>query len=367
LDLAFVISGRTIPAIVMMLVGGAYVDRLSRRAVMFTSDTVCGISVLAVTYLIATGRARLWELFLLSVVFGIASSFFKPASTAIVRDILPGELLVSASSLTSLSQSLAQYLLGPLAGGVIVAVIGTGWAFGIDGISFAVSAACLAAMRDFTGVRAASSRLLDGVMEGLRYCYSQRWLWWSMLAVGLANLVCFVPFVILEPLLVRNVFDAGPVALGIMYAASGGGGALASVIGARRKPPRRRVVSIWYSWMMAGICSALVGLSPWLWLSVMFAGAAWGSVTYGNILWFPLLQQETPPELLGRVSSIDWMFSLALSPLGTIAGGAAVLAIGVRPTLLIGGAMAAATGAVLLIPGMTAPDERPVKQVSPVR
>lgn len=82
----------------------------------------------------------------------MASAFFRPAATAIVRDILPPELLVSASSLSSLGQSLALFLVGPLAGGVIVATAGTGWAFGIDGASFAVSAACLAAMRRTAGL-----------------------------------------------------------------------------------------------------------------------------------------------------------------------------------------------------------------------
>ena len=56
----------------------------------------------------------MWELAALSATFGIASAFFKPASTAIPADILPPGLLVSASSLSSLSQSLGQYLVGPL-------------------------------------------------------------------------------------------------------------------------------------------------------------------------------------------------------------------------------------------------------------
>jgi MFS family permease len=367
LDLALVVSGRTIPAVILLLIGGTIVDRLPRRAVMLVSDTVCAVSVSVMAVLIATGRARLWELFLLAIVFGSANAFFRPASTAIVRDILPSDLLVSASSLSSLSQSLAQYLLGPLAGGVIVAAVGNGWAFGIDGASFAVSAACLAAMRNVVGVRAAGSRLLAGVMEGLRFCYSQRWLWWSMIALGVANLTSFVPLYILEPLLVKRAFHAGPVALGVMFAASGGGGALASLIAARRETPRRRVTAMWSAWAAAGLCAAAIGLSPWLWMAIAFAGLSWGLSTYGNILWFPLLQQETPAELLARVSSVDWLFSLALSPFGTIAGGAAAAIIGVRITLIAGGVMTAATGAVLLIPGVTDPDQRATTHVSGTR
>ncbi|HEY5361547.1 MAG TPA: MFS transporter [Streptosporangiaceae bacterium] len=358
LDLALVVSGRALPSVFLLLLGGTLVDRLSRRFVMLGSDIVCGISVSLTAILIAAGKVQVWELFLLSLIFGAASAFFRPAATAIVRDILPSDLLVPASSLSSFSESVSQYLFGPLAGGVIVAASGTGWAFAADGASFAVSAICLAAMRNVTGAKAARSRILTGMIEGLRYCYSQRWLWWSLIAIGLANLTCFVPFVILEPLLVRNVFHAGPIALGCMYAASGAGGALASLVAARRQPPVRRVATIWTAWTAAGLCGVVIGLSAWLWMSVLFAGLTWGLATYGNILWLPLIQQATPPELLGRVSSVDWMFSLALSPLGTIAGGAAAGAIGIRLTLIAGGALATAAGAVLLIPGVRDPDKQ---------
>jgi len=298
LDLALVVSGRTIPAVFLLLFGGTLVDRMSRRLVMIASDTICGISVSIAAFIIAAGDAQLWQLFLLTFIFGTSAAFFKPAATAIVRDILPPELFTSASSLSSLSQSLSQYLFGPLVGGIIVVAIGTGWAFELDGVSFGVSAACLIAMRNITAVRAHKSRFMTGIMQGLRYCYSQRWLWWSIIAVGIANLACFAPFVILEPLLVRNVFHAGPIWLGIIYAASGGGGVLAAVLAARRPAPARLIVTIWAAWAGAGLSTLCVGLSPLIWMSVIFAGLTWGLVTYGNIIWTPLLQRETPGEIL---------------------------------------------------------------------
>ena len=97
------------------------VDRMPRRLVMLASDAICGASVGLAAILIAIGNVRLWELAALSAVFGIASAFFKPATTAIPPEVLPPELLVSAGSLSSLSESTAQYMLGTLGGGLIVA------------------------------------------------------------------------------------------------------------------------------------------------------------------------------------------------------------------------------------------------------
>jgi hypothetical protein len=83
-------------------------------------------------------------------------------------------------------------------------------------------------------------------------------------------------------------------------------------------------------------------------------------VYYGNIVWFSTLQARTPATLLGRVSSVDWLLSLSLTPLGTLVASAAVVAIGIRPTVLIGGLIAAAAGAILLIPGVSESDKADV-------
>lgn len=358
LDLSLVVGARTVPPLILLLVGGTLVDRLSRRAVMLISDTACGISLALLTILIITHRDRVQEIFILSVILGISTSFFRPAATAIIRDILPAELLVPANSFTSLSQSIGFSVIGPLGGGVIVAAVGYSWAFGIDAASFAVSAACLAAMRNITELKAAKERIASGMMEGLRYSRSLPWLWWSMIALGVANVGAFTLFTVMQPLLVENIFHDGSSALGIMIAVGGGGRIIASTIATRRDPPSRRMMTTWTSWTTFGLCGMFMGLSPWLWMAIACWGIMQGMVAYGDIIWLSTVQEETPPTLLGRVSSIDWLLSLSLTPFGTVAGGAVVLAIGVRSAVVACAAITAASGAVLLIPGVTDLDKR---------
>src|SRR5712691_1352104 len=297
IGLAIVLAARTVPSIVLLLIGGMVVDRLSRRSVMLASDVTCGLALGALTILAVAHAERLPVFVVLAVILGAASAFFRPASTAIVRDVVPQELLVPANSLSSLSDSLAQLVVGPLLGGVLVADVGPTWAFGIDAATFAVSAACLAAMRSITEVRAVKERLTRGMAEGLRYCRSQKWLWWSLLALGLANLACFAPATVEAPLVVRDAFHGGAVAFGIMVTAIGSGGAIASVIAGRLPAPRRPVVSMWTAWTAAGILAAAVGLAPWLWLVIALSGLSWGMVFYANIIWMSALQARTPARL----------------------------------------------------------------------
>lgn len=351
-DLALVLTVDQLPTVLLLLIGGALVDRLSRRQVMLISDTVSGLSIALVAAAIASGHAHLWQLLILSFVFGVSTALYLPASAAIIPDILPTELLNSANSLISLSQSLGQYLVGPLAGGVIVATAGSAWAFGVDGITFLVSAACLAAFHLPAKQSEPSSSILAEVKVGLKYSRERRWLWWNMIAMGIANLAAYLPLFVILPLLVNHVFRAGSLALGTIYAASGVGGALASVYLKRRGAPRRRMAAMWVAMGIASLSVSLVGASPYLWLAVVFAGTLWGGVTYGNIIWMTAMQENVPPELLGRVSSLDLLLSIAMGPMGFLLGGAAANWFGARTTLVLGGAIALAAAGVAFVPGV---------------
>lgn len=76
------------------------------------------------------------------------------------------------------------------------------------------------------------------------------------------------------------------------------------------------------------------------------------------------MQVAVPPEMLGRASSVDWMFSICLSPLGIVFAGALAGSIGVRDTVLLGAALSAATCAVVFAPGFRDPDRPDYRPVS---
>jgi hypothetical protein len=240
-------------------------------------------------------------------------------------------------------------------------VAGTAWAFGIDAITFVVSVVSLAAMRiTAQPAPATGDSVLGDVKAGLRYTRSQPWLWWSMVALGIANVVSFVPIVVLEALLVKNVFKGGSLALGTLYASNGLGRSLAAGYVKRRGAPRRRLLAMWLAWSAEGVFALLLGLSPTVWTAAICVGAVGVCGSYGNVIWFPTMQERIPRDLLGRVSSLDWLLSLALAPLGTVLGGALAGVAGVRLTLVVGGALAMCTGGVLFVPGVRDPDRHAV-------
>jgi predicted MFS family arabinose efflux permease len=356
IGLSYVLAARLLPAVVFVLIGGAIVDRVPRRLVMLASDLARGVAVTVITVLVATGAIHLAALVVMAFVFGLADALFFPASTAITPELVPTEELVGASALSGTSTQLAQILIGPAVGGLIVGLVGTAWGFGIDAASFAVSAACIAAMAARSKPSPSNDSPLRDVIDGLRYCRSQRWLWVSILGSALGNFVAFSPLGALLPLLVEHSLHGGGIALGLVLAAGGLGGSAASLLLGHRGAPRRRVLHLWLGWGLSGLGVVGLGFVPDVWLAAGVAFVIYALDVYGSVLWNPLMQQAVPAAMIGRVSSVDYFFGFALGPLGLVAAGAAAQAIGVRPTLVIGGAITALTTFIPLLPGVGDPE-----------
>jgi MFS family permease len=357
--LSFVLAARIVPAVCLLLIGGVVVDRAPRRLTMLAADVGRGIAVGLIALAAATGAARLWQLVVMAVVFGVADAFFAPASTAIVPELLPADLLVQGSSLAASSKQACQRLIGPALGGLLVAASGTAGAFAADAASFAAGAACLLAVSSphrpaMTG--GARPSLLAQAREGLRYCASRRWLWLAISNHGFVNLIAVAPLSVLVPLLVEQVMRQNGAVLGLVLAAGGLGGLTGAIAAGRIQVRRRRVTATWLATGTAG--AALAGLaaasSPWY--AAAFFALLWAFATYANALWMPILQEQVPREMLGRASSIEWIFSFAGTPVGIIGAGLLSARIGVRPVLLAAGILAALATLAVMVPGVRDPE-----------
>ena len=169
----------TIPMILCLLFGGVAVDRFPRVRLMLASDLLrAGVTVL-IAALAFLQWLELWHIFVLSAIFGIVDAFFSPAYTALIPDLVPSELLPSANSLRSISTQAAQFI-GPVIAAAIIALGGTSLAFALDGISFALSAACLGMFPRASVPRLPAEKakgvLLD-MREGISTVLHSPWLW----------------------------------------------------------------------------------------------------------------------------------------------------------------------------------------------
>ncbi len=368
LDLAYVLAARAVPSVVFALVGGVVVDGVPRRLAMLASDTVRGLAVGLVAVLLARHELHMWELIVMSVVFGTADAFFFPAATAIVPELLEPGLLAQGNALGQLSGQLTQGLIGPAAGGVIVSAIGFAWSFATDAISFAVSAGCLLAMKLRTARREAQGTAIAEALQGIAYVRSQRWLIASLLGAALANFVGMAPLTVLLPLLVRNVLHASSLSLGMVFASGGAAGVVASLVVARLGSPRRFVTVLWVAYAVGGVAMASLALAANVWVAGALNAVEVGLLIYGDVLWFSMMQRLVPREFLGRVSSLVFLLAFSLGPLGILLGGVVAAGVGTRTTLAAGGlASALLCVLVLVTPGVRDPERGDVAPVEALR
>jgi MFS family permease len=358
----------TVPLIALLLLGGVISDRHSRRRVMLIADLGRATLLVLLGALALSGALRLWQMMVIVAFYGAAQAFFDPASDAILPELLPDWQLGEANALEQVVRPLALRLAGPALGGVLVGLLGPGSAFLADGATFLVSAAALWSMsarastappRDSpVRLRLAATRELR---EGFSYVRRHVWLWGTFVSAGIAYLLFMGPTEVLLPFMVKHVLHGSGMQLGLVLGAGGLGSVACALAMARSGLPTRSITFIYLVWTLATLAVAGYGLATAIW-QLMLASLAFNLLeTAGTIVWATMKQRHVPHELLGRVSSLDWLISLALLPLSLALTGPLSAMLGVRTTLLAAGlAGAAATLGGLMLPGMRRTDLLPL-------
>jgi hypothetical protein len=385
----------SVPLILLLLLGGVVSDRYDRRRVMLLADLLRAALLLLLGALALSGTLRLWHMAAIVAVYGGAQAFFDPASEAIVPELLPAAQLAPANALDQLARPLALRLAGPALGGLFLGLLGPGAAFLLDAATFMVSATTLWLMSSRAvasrrlGVAAAGGGGSPGsavggpldiaaggppgpaeggllgsdtaaeLREGWSYVRRHVWLWGTFASAGLAYLLFMGPTEVLLPFMVKHVLHGSGTQLGLVLAAGGLGSLACALAMGRSGLPSRSLTFIYLVWTLATLAVVGYGLATAIW-QLMLASLAFNLLeTAGTIVWATLKQRHVPGELLGRVSSLDWLVSIGLLPVSLALTGPLSAVLGVRTTLIAAGlAGAAATLGGLMLPGMRSVDRR---------
>jgi MFS family permease len=321
-----------------LLTGGIISDRVERRRVLIAAD-IARAAVLAVTGALSlAGVLEIWHLVALAVLYGAGEAFFGPAFGALVPEIVAPHHLVQANSLDQLVRQAAERLFGPAVGGLVVAGVGAGGAFLVDAGTFAISAACIWGLRVRSLPIAAIERSARRELrEAVAFVRSQAWLWSTLVAASLSLLLFLGPLEVLLPFVVRNDLDAGAGGYGAILAAAGAGSVITSLIVSQRGPPRRYLTFAYGMWTVSTVAFIAYAVGTALWQFMAFAVLFGACETAGMVVWGTLMSSRVPPELRGRVHSLDWFVSIGLTPVSFALTGPVSKAIGVDATLVVAG------------------------------
>ena len=316
---------------------GVFVDRWNRHRIMVVTQSLSMIQAFLLAFLTLTGRITIWQIILLSMSLGLINAFDMPARQSFVvemvekRSDLPNAIALNSSMVNSAR------LIGPAIAGILVAAVGEGFCFLINGITYmSVIFALLAMKLKKKPERRHSNNIFHDIKEGFRYSFGFIPIRSILLFLGLVSFIG-MPYTILMPVFARDILHGGPYLLGFLMSAGGIGALLGGIYLASRKTVRGLGRILAAAAGIFGISLILFSTSRILWFSLfMMLIGGFGMLIYiasSNTI----LQTITEDDKRGRVMSFFTMAFMGMTPFGNLLGGALANWIGAPNTLLING------------------------------
>jgi len=336
-----------IPALILAPVAGVAADRWNRHRIMLVTQTLATVQAVALGLLVVTGSVALWHILLLTIFLGITNSVDIPARQAfIVQMIGKREDLGNAIALNSLMFNGAR-LVGPSVAGVLIAAIGEGICFLLNGISYlAVIGALLAMKISPPRAERAKTDVFQGLRDGFRYAFGSGAIRSIVLLLGVISLVG-MPFQVLMPVFAREVLHGGPHTLGFLAAASGAGALGGATYLASRKSVvgLARIIPIASSAFGTGLIAfSHSSVLPFSILFLLPTGFAMMVYTASSNT---VLQTVVDDDKRGRVMAFYAMAFMGIVPFGNLLAGSLSDKIGAPNTVLVGGACCVLSSLVL--------------------
>jgi len=343
-----------VPMLLFLLVGGVVVDRFPRIRIMFISDILSGSVITFIAVFSWLDLLELWHIYLASIIFGLVEAFFFPAYQAVAPQITPSELWTSAISLNGFSQRVTG-IIGPTLGAALVAAGGTSMTFGLDALSFFISALCVLPILRGNFEQAKTQEtvsektlkrttfkeaLRQGVSDlrgGWNTVIKVPWIWIGILIFGFINMTEASPRAVALPFLIKDNLGADVGLLGILGSASSLGFVLCTLWLGQYPRLHRRGLLGYLATMMTGVVLLLFGWT--LPIPVLIGGMFVAGMCHAtfSLIWNHTLQEMVPTEMLGRVYSLDALGSFVLLPVGAGVAGWATDSFGAPMVFLIGG------------------------------
>lgn len=337
-----------IPSLILTPFGGLVAERFDRRQLLVTTQVMAMIQSLSLAVLTITGLVNIWLLLGLGFFQGIINALDAPTRQTFVKDMIehPSEL----SSAIALNSSMVNgaRLIGPAVAGIVIAHIGAGYCFLIDGVSYIAVIAGLLLMKLQPQTRYHSDlKPLQSLKEGFDYAFSSVPIRWILILMSVFSLTT-MSYSTLMPVVSTKILHGDAHTLGLLLSAAGVG----ALIGGAYMSTRSSVVGLGVVVAMApvlcGVGLICFALSQTLWLSI----PALVLVGLGSILQISgsntILQTIVDDDKRGRVLSLFTMSFLGVAPFGNLIAGSLAAEIGVPNTFICNGIICIFMGAIVI-------------------
>ncbi|HET7631648.1 MAG TPA: MFS transporter [Gemmatimonadaceae bacterium] len=333
-----------IPMLILAPFTGVLVDRWNQHRILMVTQAAsmlqsAALAVLALSHVITVG-----DIIALQVLQGMINSFDTPTRQAFVVKMVDHRRdLSNAIAMNSMMVNGAR-IIGPSIGGVLIALVGEGWCFTLDAVSYLAVIGSLLAMHVHpASARAVRTRMLDELRDGLRYVVRFVPVRSLLLVIALVA-ATGMPYQVLLPAIARDVLHGGAHTYGILMTSAGVGAVGGALYLAARTSVTglERVIAIAIAAFGAGLVAFSQSTVTWVSLAVLPVAGAGMMVAMASAN--TLLQTVVEERLRGRVMAFYTMAFLGTLPLGSLAAGIIASRIGASATVLLSGLACLAGG-----------------------
>jgi MFS family permease len=338
--LGVTVALQTVPVLVLGAWTGSVADAVDKRKLLIGTQAAQGLLALVLGILALTGVVELWMVWILAFGLGVARSLDTPTRQAFVSELVQGPSLPRAIGINSTVVSAAR-MIGPAAGGAIIAVFGVGLCFLINAASFTGPLIALIAMDTTKLYRAdvRAPRSPGAVRAGLRYVRSRRDLFIPLGMMAIIGTLAY-EFQVSIPLMAHSAFHLGATGFGLLYAAMGAGAVVSGITLAGKVPGRVRTLTIAAAAFGIALTAAAAAPSP-VTEGICLAVVGAASVVFSSST-NATLQIRADPAMRGRVVALYVMAFVGSTAIGGPLVGVAGELLGPRVSLGVGAAGCAA-------------------------
>jgi MFS family permease len=327
-----------IPSFLLAPFAGVLADRWNKRRVLVITQTLSMLQAFALAALILTKTVSIWHIVTLSIFLGCVNAFDIITRQAFVPDMLERkEDLGNAIALNSSLFNGAR-LIGPAFAGVLIALVGEGMCFLLNGISYlAVIVALLLMKIERSPARTDKEGLMSEIAQGFSYAFSFTPMKSILLLLALISFAG-VPYQVLMPMFAGSILHGGPHTLGFLMAASGLGALAGTIFLASRKGALRLGMTTPVAGLVFGVGLMAFSYSHFLWLSLLLMSVTGFGIMVQMASSNMVLQHIVEDGKRGRVMSFFAMAFMGTAPFGSLLAGALAGRIGAPATLFLCGA-----------------------------
>lgn len=334
----FVSAADSLPVLLLTLYAGVLADRRNKLRLVRLTQSLFLLQAATLWWYDWSGRVTITALTLLALMAGMINAFDIPTRQSLIIELVGREDIVDAIALNSSGYNLAR-IVGPSIAAIVIDRAGLAWCFALNAASYLFVLGALARIRmPAQEPRVHAPSPIEGLREGLRFMTGTRAV--TLLMVMVAAFSVFgIPFLVLMPVVARDVLHGGARAYGLLLAAVGVGAVVGAVALAMAGHAMRR--GKWLAISAMSFCAMLLAFSfaRSLWLAALLLAGVGFAMIQTNALANGLLQTLAPDGLRGRVMSAYAFVFVGLMPVGALFGGTLAELAG-APVAIAAGALA---------------------------